>query len=136
LCNVVASPLAWTNTDAYDTAFQSADMAYIDGRFQVPEEGHYFIYSAITFEFPAENGEVTTVYHNIIRQHRLLPNTGQQILLMNKYGGGSGQGGQIYTSFLCGVLHLRRQDEISVKVSNPNLIYKFTFTNYLGLYKI
>jgi len=103
---------------------------------KIQHPGMYFIYSAITFK-PQEkkSNTTTTIYHTLSRRHRLLPKTGEELLMINRYGG-ERQSRGYYTSLLCGALRLRPDDELSIKVSNHTYVYNFYYSNYFGIYKL
>ncbi|XP_060070629.1 uncharacterized protein LOC132550557 [Ylistrum balloti] len=105
---------------------------------QVTDSGLYFIYSSITLKAPTTGKSPETyaqVYHMLLREHYLLPNTGSTIMMMNKHGGGK-PSSAFYNSFLCGTFRLRKDDEVFVSVSNASFLYKSYYSNYIGLYKL
>jgi len=69
------------------------------------------------------------------KRNSLHPNTGEQLLMIGKYGGEDQSRGS-YTSFLCGTMLLHSGDELFVRVSNTSFVYKYYFSNYFGLYEI
>ncbi|OWF56724.1 hypothetical protein KP79_PYT20182 [Mizuhopecten yessoensis] len=134
--NAIAPRIPWDGHDYHNLSMTSHLLVYDPDKrsIQVKQYGLYFVYSSITFQTPPTDLNAQ-VYHMLLREHYLLPNTGAIMMMMNKYGGGKQSSG-FYTSFLCGVFKLRADDEIFVKVSNVSFLYDFHYSNYLGLYRL
>ncbi|XP_060070624.1 uncharacterized protein LOC132550553 [Ylistrum balloti] len=134
--NETAPRIPWDGRDYHNLSMTSHLLTYDPEKrsIKVIEHGLYFIYSSVTLQAPASDLNAQ-VYHMLLREHYLLPETGATIMMMNKYGGGKQSSG-FYTSFLCGTFKLRRGDELFVKVSNSSFMYHLYYSNYFGLYRL
>ncbi|KAK3609989.1 hypothetical protein CHS0354_032333 [Potamilus streckersoni] len=125
--------LNWRIDDGFGSAFLRGITLTQESRLMVPRAGYYFIYSAVTFKC---QDSLKPRLHLINRQHKERPNAGVQQLLLSK-SSECGPGGS-YTSFLSGVLELKRHDEISVTLTNDSLpsVYTSALSNFFGIYVI
>lgn len=133
--------IEWKANPDFVTSFKSDDIKVNGTNIEVSERGMYFIYSTISVEFSkmdeGQSSKDQTFYHNIQKGNINLPNTGQHIQMMRKYGGIPAQEtDRLYTSFLCGALFLKKGDTLASEFVEPPLIYKFPYANYFGIFKL
>ena len=76
--------------------------------------------------------------HYIYRYNIIYPHGGEERLIQNSLTKCIGENKQFgeYSSYLGALFHLRRGDEIFVKVSNLTLIFREPKLNYFGLFKL
>uniref|UniRef100_A0A2C9K817 THD domain-containing protein n=1 Tax=Biomphalaria glabrata TaxID=6526 RepID=A0A2C9K817_BIOGL len=136
----------WLHDD--DIAF-TYQIDYRHGRLVIPEDGHYYIYSQISFieMFDVQNNEAygsrngpegPSLSHYLYRYNILYHNGGEEKLAQNsitKCWGQSKTFGE-YTSNLGAVFYLRNADEIFIKVSNISMISSDPKLSYFGLFKV
>ncbi|KAL3859239.1 hypothetical protein ACJMK2_009468 [Sinanodonta woodiana] len=133
--NVTSLPekLTWTTDGGFGSAFLSGITLTQESRLMVPRAGYYFIYSVVTFNC---QDSLKPRPHLINRQHAGRPKAGVQQLLMSKSSECGPDGS--YTSFLSGVLELKRHDEISVNLTDDSLssIHTSSLFSFFGIYVI
>lgn len=104
-------------------------MSYKDGNLIIQKEGYYYVYSKVNFLD-------TDVFHHSINL-KTTRYIGKSITLVQsrKYSEKSTKGRS--NSFLGGVFHLYREDEIFVNVSDTSKIVRHkSFENIFGAYMI
>lgn len=133
---------SWTH-DA-DLAFTNK-VHYRTGRLVVPSTGLYYVYSQVSFLEMFDDGDMrdlqgspNSLSHYIYRYNIIYRRGGEEKLIQNSITKCKGQNKQFgeYTSYLGALFHLRKSDEIFVKVSNLTLIVREPKLNYFGLFKV
>lgn len=128
------SPPQWSPNNVPGVSF--TNLPFKNNRISIQKEGLYFVYAVFSLDFSNFGPGIPQVYHNITSQHPLLTRTGPELHFMNKYGGFTKSGQNYYSSFLSGILHLRRGVEIATQISLHSMIDITKYSNYFGVFKL
>lgn len=105
------------------------EMSYQHGHLSIQREGYYYVYSKVHFL------DTDLFTHSINLKTKRYTGKGITLLQSREYSDKPHKGRS--NSFLGGVFHLFREDEISVKVSNTSKIVRHkAFENTFGAYMI
>ena len=124
------------------TWYERSDLAFLqqvslnkDGRLAITETGRYHIYSQVYFRATRHTRRSQPVTHFV---KRLNPgySSDQQTLLYSSFTMGASHGLFEQTSFVGGTFFLRQGDELSVSVSDLELIHSDAKSTFIGLFKI
>ncbi|MBN3295650.1 tumor necrosis factor ligand superfamily member 6 [Amia ocellicauda] len=114
-------------------AFTSG-LEYWDGALVINETGPYFVYSQVAFRGHVCPTRGSVLTHTVFRQRG---NPTPIVLLQGHQRGFCTQSGPwTCTSYLGGVVELRRLDRLYVSVSDPSAVMMDHFSTYFGLYKV
>lgn len=126
------SRLHWTDRDRTGSAFSNLEIKD-SNKLIIKEQGTYFVYAAILFEFGLID-KVPQVYYNISSYFPPVPNF-PPFLVMGKYGG-SKFSDRRHTGYLSGIVELYQGHQISVSVNDHRFIDSSPYGNYFGLIKL
>ena len=126
--------ISWQNDDPIGLAFRKGIHVVNSTHIQIQKRGVYFIYTAVSFIFKKDE-HIDTFYHKIGKQHPRLPNTGEQILAMSKYGGSNSKD-EHYTSFICTIDEMYVNHELSTSVSDLKHLDHRLYANYFGIFRL
>lgn len=107
-----------------------------NNRIEIQNEGLYYVYAVFSVDFSKFSRVIPQFYHNITSQHPLLKRTGPELHFMSKHGGFTKSGQNHHSSFLSGIIHLRRGLEIATQISLHSLINDTKYSNYFGVFKL
>lgn len=128
------SPPQWSPNNVPDVSFTNLPIK--NNRISIQKEGLYFVYAVFSLDFSNFGPVIPQFYHNITSQHPLLKRTGPELHFMSKYGGLTKSEQTQHSSFLSGILHLRRGVEIATQISLRSLINITKYSNYFGVFKL
>ncbi|XP_061194218.1 uncharacterized protein LOC133202417 [Saccostrea echinata] len=132
--NHTSSPPQWTASNI--PGFSFSNLPITENRLQIQREGIYYVYAAFSLNLSKCGPGIPQMYHNITSQHPLLKNTGPELHFMNKYGGFARSGKTRHTSFLSGILHLRRGFEVATQISTSSFLDQTKYSNFFGLFAL
>lgn len=132
--NHASSPPQWTVSNIPGVSF--TNLPITENRIKIQKEGIYYVYAAFSLNLSKCGPEIPQMYHNITSQHPWLKNTGPELQFMNKYGGFANAGKTRHTSFLSGILHLRRGFEVATQISTTLFLDQSKYSNFFGLFEL
>ncbi|XP_061194073.1 uncharacterized protein LOC133202298 [Saccostrea echinata] len=126
------SRLLWTEVNRTGSAFSNLKIKD-NNKLVIKEQGLYFVYSALVFDF-GKIKKVPQIYYNITSFFPPAPHF-SPFIVMGKYGGSRFSDRQ-HTGYLSGIVKLYPSHQISVSINDHRFINPTAYGNFFGVFKL
>ncbi|KAL3847902.1 hypothetical protein ACJMK2_018793 [Sinanodonta woodiana] len=122
-------------------SFVGSAITFVNGSFRVLESGFYYLYSSLVYSQEYSNvTDELKMFRHVFYRHLPRTETKYDVIMMENCNSlcmpYSSRGRCVGSSRMESIFYLRREEEVYIKVSDPERLSKNERDNYFGLFSI